>query len=79
MVGWDQRPWDNKNSTLYFTQKSPTLFYNHLDSAFRYVLKMTPKIVLIYVWNELGEGGYLVPTAEDPLRVISTTNKKSKE
>jgi hypothetical protein len=28
----------------------------------------TPKerIVLIYAWNELGEGGYLVPTKGDP-------------
>ena len=80
MVGWDQRPWDNKNSTLYFTQKSPTLFYDHLDSAFRYVLKekMTPKIVLIYAWNELGEGGYLVPTAEDPLGLYLQQIKKVK-
>mgnify|MGYP001835280145 FL=1 len=24
------------------------------------------KIVLVYAWNELGEGGYLVPTKADP-------------
>jgi hypothetical protein len=24
------------------------------------------RIVLIYAWNELGEGGYLVPTKDDP-------------
>jgi hypothetical protein len=24
------------------------------------------RIVLIYAWNELGEGGYMVPTKGDP-------------
>jgi hypothetical protein len=24
------------------------------------------RIVLIYAWNENGEGGYIVPTKEDP-------------
>jgi hypothetical protein len=85
MVGWDQRPWDSKNSTLYFTKKSPKLFYNHLDSAFKYVFKndIKPKMILIYAWNELGEGGYLVPTSEDPkgeyLQQIKKVKKKYKK
>lgn len=84
MVGWDQRPWDSKNTTLYFTQKTPQLFYNHLDSAFKYVLNkdITPKMILIYAWNELGEGGYLVPTLGDPkgeyLKQIKAIRKKYK-
>jgi len=24
------------------------------------------RVVLLYAWNELGEGGYLVPTKSDP-------------
>lgn len=68
MVGWDQRPWDTKNTSLYFSGRTPILFRNHLDSAFQYIKreKSKYKIILIYAWNELGEGGYLVPTAGDP-------------
>ena len=41
-------------------------------------------MMLIYAWNELGEGGYLVPTKGDPKAsylkvvkdVVSNQNKK---
>lgn len=85
MVGWDQRPWDSKDKTLHFTGKTPQLFYKHLDSAFKFVQKEDTKykMIIIYAWNELGEGGYLVPTADDPkgmyLRQIKEVKKKYKK
>lgn len=44
------------------------------------------RLLLIYAWNELGEGGYLVPTKGDPKaqylkvvkEVVQSQNRKNK-
>jgi len=75
--GWDKRPWEgpkglnNQPAGWYFPDSSPELFKNFLTDAIQWMDNnptKTPKerIVLIYAWNELGEGGYLVPTKGDP-------------
>jgi hypothetical protein len=75
--GWDKRPWEGSNGLSnqpagwYFPDSSPELFKNFLTDAIQWMddnPTKTPKerIVLIYAWNELGEGGYLVPTKGDP-------------
>lgn len=76
--GWDNRPWEgphgldnSKNTSWYFPDSSPALFKNFLTDAIQWMddnpTKTTKeRIVLIYAWNELGEGGYLVPTKGDP-------------
>ncbi|NMB35867.1 MAG: hypothetical protein GX989_06235 [Firmicutes bacterium] len=75
--GWDKRPWEGSNGLSnqpagwYFPDSSPELFKNFLMDAIQWMddnPTKTPKerIVLIYAWNELGEGGYLVPTKGDP-------------
>lgn len=75
-VGWDKRPWEGpkglgQNEGWYYTGESPEIFRNYLASAIDWMnanpQKTTKeKVVLIYAWNELGEGGYLVPTKDDP-------------
>lgn len=74
--GWDKRPWegpDGRNAVegWYFTGDTPELFKSFLGDAVSWMdqnPKQTTKerVVLIYAWNELGEGGYLVPTVGDP-------------
>jgi len=68
MAGWDKRPWENKESSLYYTRRSPKLFKNHFEQAVKCIQSSHPKIpmIMIYAWNEIGEGGYLVPTLGDP-------------
>lgn len=67
MVGWDQRPWDTREKTLYYVNRTPEIFKQHFENAVKFVSKKKsgPKIILIYAWNEYGEGGYLVPTVGD--------------
>jgi hypothetical protein len=74
--GWDKRPWEGPTGSntvegWYFTGDTPELFQSFLRDAITW-LDVNPtkttkeRIVLIYAWNELGEGGYLVPTKGDP-------------
>ncbi|MDR0704030.1 MAG: glycoside hydrolase family 99-like domain-containing protein [Planctomycetaceae bacterium] len=72
--GWDKRPWENPNGPSqgwYFPDSSPELFKSFLKDAIHWMDENPTKttkerLVLIYAWNELGEGGYLVPTKVDP-------------
>lgn len=87
-AGWDQRPWvgpDGQGGVEgnYF-DISPMDFKNFLKESIQWMNdhpKETTKekIVLIYAWNELGEGGYIVPTRDDPeaakLKVIGEVMK----
>ena len=75
-AGWDKRPWEGteglgQKEGWYFPDSSPAKFKSFLKDAIQWMddnPKNTTKerIVLIYAWNELGEGGYLVPTKDDP-------------
>jgi hypothetical protein len=74
--GWDKRPWENKDGLnqsqgWYYPNSSPEKFKNFLKDAIHWMddnpTKTTKeRIVLIYAWNELGEGGYLIPVKGDP-------------
>jgi len=86
-VGWDKRPWGNKTGKdqgWYFPDHTPAQFKSFLTDASAWMDKNPKKttkerIVLVYAWNELGEGGYLVPTKGDPkgsyLKVIKSIVK----
>ena len=74
--GWDKRPWEGPRGQgtvegWYFPDSSPELFGNFIKDAIQWMddnpTKATKeRIILIYAWNENGEGGYLVPTKGDP-------------
>lgn len=75
-AGWDKRPWEgpdglNTVEGWYFTGDTPDVFKSFLGDAITWMddnpAKTTKeRLILIYAWNELGEGGYLVPTKDDP-------------
>lgn len=75
-VGWDNRPWEGpdglgQKESWYYTGRTPELFREYLESAVEWMddnptRTTKERIVLLYAWNELGEGGYLVPTKSDP-------------
>jgi hypothetical protein len=88
-VGWDKRPWEDKSGNgqggakqgWYFPDRTPEQFKSFLTDAIKWMDEhptqtTKERIVLIYAWNELGEGGYLVPTKGDPdakcLKVIQS-------
>jgi len=74
--GWDKRPWEgpeglNQKEGWYYPDSSPALFKSFLTDAVKWMddnpTKTTrERLILVYAWNELGEGGYLVPTKGDP-------------
>ena len=74
--GWDKRPWEgpnglNQREGWYYPDSSPELFKSFLKDAIQWMddnptQTTKERLVLIYAWNEIGEGGYLVPTKEDP-------------
>lgn len=76
-VGWDPRPWKewrNKEKAdtygWYFVNNTPEKFKSSLLRAAEWIeahpqATVKEKMVMIYAWNEIGEGGYLVPTKGD--------------
>jgi hypothetical protein len=83
MAGWDPRPWDSPPS-WYFNNptyivggqnrgRTPANFGSHLQNAINFnnahANKATAEnLVMVYAWNEYGEGGYIAPTLGDPNR-----------
>lgn len=78
--GWDCRPWQAKNGeglgkgspvTPHFARGTPEEFESYLRRMVEWMdanpKKVTPdRLGLIYAWNEIGEGGWLVPCRDDP-------------
>ena len=55
----------------YFPDRTPEQFATALESAVEWMDRhpdqtTAERIVLLYAWNEFGEGGYLAPTKGDP-------------
>ncbi|MCL4484392.1 MAG: glycoside hydrolase family 99-like domain-containing protein [Bacteroidetes bacterium] len=79
-VGWDNRPWSGPgglsnsgvdNSYYFIEGKSPDAFARLLELTIQW-MDMNPdevtkdRLAVIYAWNEIGEGGWLVPCKDDP-------------
>jgi len=79
--GWDRRPWEAPNGeglgpngssvSWYFDKGTPDEFGGMLqrmagwmDSNPAAVTK--DRLAIVYAWNEIGEGGWLVPCRDDP-------------
>lgn len=72
-VGWDPRPWDDMKSNgikngngWYYVNNTPEKFKGSLLRAAEWIeanpeATVKERMVMIYAWNEFGEGGYLVP------------------
>lgn len=75
-AGWDKRPWEGPDGLKqkpgwYFPDRTPDQVAQFLRAASTWMDRhpdQTPaeRIVLIYAWNEFGEGGYIAPTRGDP-------------
>lgn len=75
-VGWDKRPWEGDRGLgqkpgWYFPDRTPDQLAAGLESAIAWMdrhpdQKTAERNLLLYAWNEFGEGGYLAPTKGDP-------------
>lgn len=75
-AGWDKRPWEgptglyNQPAGWYFPDRTPEKFADFLRSAITWMNTYpeeatAERLVLIYAWNEFGEGGHIAPTRGD--------------
>ena len=78
--GWDRRPWEAKNGeglgkgsgiSQHFSRGTPAEFETYLKRMADWMdanpNQATPdRLGLIYAWNEIGEGGWIVPCKDDP-------------
>lgn len=76
-AGWDRRPWEGPNGlytqpySWYYPDRTPEKFTEFLQDAVTWMdnnpdQTTKERIVIIYAWNEFGEGGYIAPTIGDP-------------
>ena len=77
-VGWDRRPWEapgglgkGVETSWYFTGSTPDAFKGFLTQMADWIdghpdQVTKDKLALVYAWNEIGEGGWLVPCKDDP-------------
>jgi hypothetical protein len=65
MTGWDPRADPNRSSEPYWGQATPGEIATHLRNALRWVADNAcasePNTIQIYAWNEIAEGGWLLP------------------
>ena len=78
--GWDRRPWEATNGeglgkgskvSPHFARGTPEEFEAYIRRMQEWMdanpEQTTPdRLGLIYAWNEIGEGGWLVPCRDDP-------------
>jgi len=78
--GWDRRPWEAPNGeglgkgssvSWYFEGNTPEAFGSLLNRMAQWMdahREQTTKdrLALVYAWNEMGEGAWLVPCRDDP-------------
>jgi len=76
IAGWDARPWrgpqgQGKEQDAYFPDRTPEQFAASLREAIAWMeahpdQTTAERTILVYAWNEFGEGGYIAPTKGDP-------------
>lgn len=73
-VGWDSRPWEGREGyqpCWYYPDRTPEQFASFVRHGVEWMEahpKQTTaeKLMLLFAWNEYGEGGWLAPTKGDP-------------
>jgi hypothetical protein len=76
-VGFDVRPWEKCHGVdkglghplEYYTGNTSEKIAEHVDQGIQWIKanpdKILARMLIIYAWNEYGEGGWLVPTESE--------------
>jgi hypothetical protein len=66
MTGWDTRPDPSRLGEPYWAQATPQEIATHLRNALKWIAAnrcaAEANTIQIYAWNEISEGGWLVPS-----------------
>jgi hypothetical protein len=84
-AGWDRRPWEMGKQpparmSTWYPDRTPELVEEFVRLGVKWLDehpdKTTPqRLLLIYAWNENGEGGYLTPTEADDTRYLEAVKR----
>jgi hypothetical protein len=84
-AGWDRRPWENghllpERMSVWYPDRTPKLVEQFVRTGVRWLDEHPDKttarrLLLIYAWNENGEGGYLTPTAKDGQQYLKAVQR----
>ena len=84
-AGWDRRPWEQgkippEKMSAWHPDRTPKLVEEFVRLGVgwldKHPNKATPqRLLLIYAWNENGEGGYLTPTAKDGTEYLKAVQR----
>jgi hypothetical protein len=88
-TGWDMRPWEKpdlpaEKQSIYYPDRTPQAVGQFIEKAIDWLDRhpdrtLPERMVLLYAWNENGEGGYLTPTRADGdayLRAVEAAVRK---
>ena len=84
-VGWDRRPWEKgklppEKMSVWYSDRTPKLVEEFVRLGVRWLDEHPDKatsqrLLLLYAWNENGEGGYLTPTAADGTKYLDVVER----
>ena len=84
-AGWDRRPWEQgqmppEKMSAWYPDRTPKQVEEFLRLGVRWMDehpdKTTPqRLILIYAWNENGEGGYLTPTKKNGTKYLKAVQR----
>jgi len=84
-AGWDRRPWEEgklppEKMSVWYPDCTPKLVEEFVRLGVRWMDEHPDKataerLLLIYAWNENGEGGYLTPTAKDGTEYLKAVQR----
>ncbi|MDP6379702.1 MAG: glycoside hydrolase family 99-like domain-containing protein [Phycisphaerae bacterium] len=73
MVGQDERPWHGENGVIFKEDRTPEAFAKTCERIKKYVAD--DKFLMLYCWNEWGEGAFLEPTEEEGFTYLDVLRK----
>jgi hypothetical protein len=84
-IGWDRRPWEQgklppEKMSGWYPDRTPEQVEDFVRLGVEWLDQHPDKttaerILLLYAWNENGEGGYLTPTAKDGTKYLEAVQR----
>jgi hypothetical protein len=83
-TGWDKRPFEvslpPEEKTPWYPDRTPQLVEESVRRGVRWLDQHPEKatrqrLLMLYAWNENGEGGYLTPTKADGLKYLEAVQR----
>ena len=84
-IGWDRRPWEeeklpSEKMSTWYPDRTPKLVEEFVRLGVIWLDKHPDKataqrLMLLYAWNENGEGGYLTPTEKDGIEYLEAVER----